>query len=399
MSALLLIVIYIAFIGLGIPDAVFGSVWPAVYTDLDIPVSMATVVTMTCTCGSIIMSFFSARIINRFGTPAVTAVCTCLTAAALLGFSFAPNIWWMAALALPLGLGGGAIDSALNNYVALHYKASHMSYLHCFYGVGVALSPYIMSLVLGQTAESGNWRMGYRTVFAVQAVVAIITIVSLPLWKKAHGEDALGVEGTVENETVSPFTMLRNRKMRLTCLVFFGSCALEMACCAYGSTFLVNAKGLEKSAAAMMISVNYAGQALGRFTSGLLADRLSGRKIIAIGQIILLPAIVLLILPLGSVASAVGIFLIGFGNGPVFPNMVHLTPEHFSNSQSAMGVQMSAGYIGVLISPIICGVMAQYLTVKLFGWYLLLLLALFSVSLYMLYRAVDSKDRNKNSSV
>ncbi len=382
MATLLLVVIYAAFIGLGVPDAVFGSVWPAVYEDFGISVSMAPAVTMTCTCGSIIMSFFSARIINRFGTPAVTTVCTCLTAMALLGFSFAPNIWWMALLALPLGLGGGCIDAALNNYVAVHYKASHMSFLHCFYGVGVALSPYIMSLALG---NSGDWRKGYRTVFIVQACIALITIVSLPLWKKAHGSERKSLEKESGQAAISPFVMLKDPKMRLTCLVFFGSCALEMGCCAYGSTYLVKARGMAADLAAMMISVNYAGQAVGRFTSGLLAKKYPAQNIIAIGQIILLPAILLLILPLkGTIPAAVAMFLIGFGNGPVFPNMVHITPENFENSQSAMGVQMSAGYIGVLVSPIICGALAKIMDFKLFGWYLLVLFLLFSAGICLL---------------
>ena len=338
--------------------------------------------TMTCTCGSIIMSFFSARIINRFGTPAVTAVCTCLTAAALLGFSFAPNIWWMALLALPLGLGGGCIDAALNNYVAVHYKASHMSFLHCFYGVGVALSPYIMSLALG---NSGDWRQGYRTVFVVQACIALITIVSLPLWKKAHGSEQKLSDKESGQKAISPFVMLKDPKMRLTCLVFIGSCSLEMACCAYGSTYLVRARGMSPDLAAMMISVCYAGQAAGRFTSGLLAKKYSSKKIITIGQIILIPAILLFILPLsGAVSAAVAMFFIGFGNGPVFPNMVHITPENFEDSQSAMGVQMSAGYIGVLASPLICGTLAKIMDFKLFGWYLLALFLMFSAGVYFL---------------
>ena len=343
---------------------------------------MAPAVTMTCTCGSIIMSFFSARIINRFGTPAVTAVCTCLTASALLGFSFAPNIWWMALLALPLGLGGGCIDAALNNYVAVHYKASHMSFLHCFYGVGVALSPYIMSLALG---NSGDWRQGYRTVFVVQACIALITIVSLPLWKKAHGSEQKLSDKESGQKAISPFVMLKDPKMRLTCLVFIGSCSLEMACCAYGSTYLVRARGMSPDLAAMMISVCYAGQAAGRFTSGLLAKKYSSKKIITIGQIILIPAILLFILPLsGAVSAAVSMFLIGFGNGPVFPNMVHITPENFEDSQSAMGVQMSAGYIGVLASPLICGTLAKIMDFKLFGWYLLALFLMFSAGVYFL---------------
>lgn len=181
MATVLLIVIYFAFIGLGLPDSVFGTAWPAIYQEFGVPVSYANFITLLISGGTVISSLISARLINRFGTAKITAVCTSVTAAALLGFSLSQNMVWLCLFAVPLGLGAGSIDSALNNYVALHYKAVHMNFLHCFYGVGITLSPFLMSLVLG---EENNWRSGYRAVFFIQLAVAVITILSLPLWKK-----------------------------------------------------------------------------------------------------------------------------------------------------------------------------------------------------------------------
>ena len=390
MSILLLGVIYIAFIGLGIPDAVFGSVWPAIHTDFGVDVSMATAVTMTTTIGSMLMSLVSARIIKRLGTARVTAICTVLTASALYGFSVSDGIVKMMLLALPLGLGGGCIDAALNNYVAVNYRASHMSFLHCFYGVGVAASPYIMSLALG---SSTDWRQGYRTVFFVQASIALVAILSLPLWRLAGGKEAS--EAKRSETSTSPFILLKQKRMLLCCAVFTSSCAIEMACCAYGSSFLVFARGLSEADAAMMISVCYAGLASGRLCSGFLSRRLQPDGIVLLGMSILCLGLLLLLIPGGGLLAGIAMFLIGFGNGPIFPNMVHLTPKRFEDSQAAMGVEMTAGYAGVLGSPIICGIIARFVGVENIVWYLLVLFALLVTSILLLRRD-ESQASQKN---
>lgn len=368
MTLLLLFIIYIAFIGLGIPDSLFGTAWPAISDEFSLPVSWANFVTIIISGGTIISSLLSARIINRFGTAAVTAVSTTMTAFALLGFSVSQNMLYLCLCAIPLGLGAGAIDTALNNYVALHYKASHMNFLHCFYGIGVSLSPSIMSFALSKS----SWQNGYFNVSLVQFGIALLTIISLPIWKK--------VRHSVTNSQSSPTrtlplkTMLRNPKVMTACMVFLGSCGVEYTCGIWGSTYLVRGKGAAVDTAALMITFYYVGIAFGRFLSGILARKLTSNQLIRAGQITVLAALVLLILPLPYQVSAFSLFLIGMGNGTIYPNMLHLTPANFGEdvSQSVIGVQMAFSYVGILLAPAIFGLMAQYITISLFPYFILL---------------------------
>lgn len=373
MATLLLIVIYIAFIGLGVPDSLFGTAWPAIYTDLNLPVSWASIVTIIVSCCTITSSLLSSWLISRFGTGKITAVSTLMTALALLGFSCSDSMLWLCLCAIPLGLGAGSIDTALNNYVALHYKASHMNFLHCFYGIGVSLSPYLMSLALSK----GTWEGGYRAVFWFQLAIAALTVLALPLWKKVrHAQN-----GEEEEETprvLSFPALMKMPKVRMACLVFIGYCALEYTCGTWGSTFLVNAKGAAADTAARMVTFYYVGLALGRFLSGVLAGRLHSRQLVKIGQMILLAAVVSLFLPLPFAFCSVSLFFIGLGNGPIFPNMLHLTPELFGKdlSQAVIGAEMATSYIGVLLAPALFGLIAQNVTAALFPVYLLVLYAL-----------------------
>ena len=373
MATLLLIVIYIAFIGLGVPDSLFGTAWPAIYTDLNLPVSWASIVTIIVSCGTITSSLLSSWLISRFGTGKITAVSTLMTALALLGFSCSDSMLWLCLCAIPLGPGAGSIDTALNNYVALHYKASHMNFLHCFYGIGVSLSPYLMSLALSK----GTWEGGYRAVFWFQLAIAALTVLALPLWKKVrHAQN-----GEEEEETprvLSFPALMKMPKVRMACLVFIGYCALEYTCGTWGSTFLVNAKGAAADTAARMVTFYYIGLALGRFLSGVLAGRLHSRQLVKIGQMILLAAVVSLFLPLPFAFCSVSLFFIGLGNGPIFPNMLHLTPELFGKdlSQAVIGAEMATSYIGVLLAPALFGLIAQNVTAALFPVYLLVLYAL-----------------------
>ena len=373
MATLLLIVIYIAFIGLGVPDSLFGTAWPAIYTDLNLPVSWASIVTIIVSCGTITSSLLSSWLISRFGTGKITAVSTLMTALALLGFSCSDSMLWLCLCAIPLGLGAGSIDTALNNYVALHYKASHMNFLHCFYGIGVSLSPYLMSLVLSK----GTWEGGYRAVFWFQLAIAALTALALPLWKKVrHAQN--GEEAEETPRVLSFPALMKMPKVRMACLVFIGYCALEYTCGTWGSTFLVNAKGAAADTAARMVTFYYVGLALGRFLSGVLAGRLHSRQLVKIGQMILLAAVVSLFLPLPFAFCSVSLFFIGLGNGPIFPNMLHLTPELFGKdlSQAVIGAEMATSYIGVLLAPALFGLIAQNVTAALFPVYLLVLYAL-----------------------
>lgn len=373
MATTLLIIIYIAFIGLGIPDSLFGTAWPAIYSEFELPISFGSFVTVIVSCGTVLSSVISSKIIPRLGTNKVSAYSTLLTALALLGFSFAPNLWVMCFLAIILGIGAGAIDVALNNYVALHYSATHMSFLHCFYGVGVSVSPYILSLVI---AGNFGWRGGYRIAFAIQLIITLLLFLSLPLWRKAHGGENESEENT--HKDLSFGSVLKIPGVKMMCSLFIASCAIECTCGGWGSTFLVEYKHLPAEKAAQIIMIYYIGMTLGRFLSGVLAAKLHSWKIIKLGQIVMGLALLLLILPGGVYLCALGMFLIGLGNGPLFPNFNYLTPENFGSdiSQSVIGIQMAAAYIGIMIAPAVCGLLGQVFGMVIFPYYLILFYAI-----------------------
>lgn len=344
--AFLLVVIYIAFIGLGVPDSLIGSAWPAIHSEMNIPVEAVSVLTFIISGCTVLSSMFSAGILNKLGTAKVTAFSTAMTAAALLGFSFAPSFWFMIPLAVILGLGAGAIDSGLNNYVALHFKASHMNFLHCFYGVGVSLGPYLMS----QALSDAGWRGGYRYAFYVQAAITLLLIISVPMWKKSSSAEETEEENSVN---LSLLQMAKMPEVRQVWIIMLATNAIEYACGVWGSTYLVTEKGFEAEHGALALTVYYVGMSLGRFVSGLLSDKISTWKRIGIGTIILAPAIAIMLLPLHGAVTVVGLFLVGLGNGSIYPNMIHLTPHNFGKevSQSVMGSQIAFAYIGVMLAP------------------------------------------------
>ncbi len=389
MTAILMIVIYIAYVGLGIPDSLFGAVWPAIYREFDVPVSYANFVTTLISCGTIVSSLMSAKLISRFGTGKVTAFSTALTALALLGFSLSGNMVWLCLFALPLGLGAGSVDTALNNYVALNCKVTHMSFLHCAYGVGVSVSPYLMSFAL---RGDDGWHSGYRTMFFFQLAIAAVTFLSLPLWKKVKEEKA--AEETQER-VVKNRDILKMPTARASIMVFMASCAIEAVCLGWGSTFLVNSKGMTPDMAAQTITFYFVGMTLGRFLSGVVGNKLSSVKIILIGEAVTLAAVILVMLPLPTVAAGIGLFMIGLGNGPLFPNMTHLTPIHFGKdvSQSFIGLQMAMSYVSILASPVIFGFAVQRWGTDLFAYFQLAALIITAISTLAM---IKSAKQNKN---
>ena len=388
MVTVLLVVIYICFIGLGIPDSLFGTAWPSIYTEFSLPVSSANFVTVLISCGTITASLLSVKIIKRFGTGATTALSTALTAMALLGFSFSRNLVGLCAFAVPLGLGAGAIDSALNNYIAMHYKAVHMNFLHCFYGIGVSLSPYIMSLVL----KNGNWRLGYRTAFVIQVCIATVAVLSLPLWKKVKHSASLEKEKTAEIKDVGFLTLAKDKRVRTVWLMFMSSCAVEATYGTWGSTYLVSSKGFNFSAAAVIVTCYYIGMAVGRFFSGLLSKKYTSWQLIYIGQAIMAIGFVILILPLRGTFAAVALFLIALGNAPLFPNLVQLTPENFGAdiSQSVMGTQMAVASAAIMILPAVFGFLAQGVGTWIFPYYGLLFYIIMVFAVFKMRRKEDA---------
>lgn len=374
---ILLVLIYLAFIGLGLPDSLLGAAWPQLRIDIGAPLSGAGMVSMIVTAGTIVSSLVSARVIRRFGTGKVTAISTALTAAALLGYAFAPAYWWLCIMAIPLGLGAGAVDAALNNFVALHYKAHHMSWLHCFWGLGATAGPILLSVFL---ARPQGWRTGIRSIGLLQlALVAVLTF-SLPLWRKVTEKKEIGSDAT--SDPVSNREALRLRGLPAALLTFFCYCGAELGCGLWASSFLVASRGVAPAQAAGWVSLYYAGITAGRFFSGFAMHRLTCPAMIRLGGLTSLAGCVMLVLPLPTVFSAVALVLIGLGCAPVYPCMIHETPARFgeANSQTAMGLQMATAYCGSTLMPPLLGLLAQLVSVTVFPWFLMVLFGLMLVA-------------------
>lgn len=387
MATILLIFIYIFYIGLGIPDSLLGSAWPAIYGEFHVPVSYASIISAIISTGTVLSSLFSTRIIAKLGTAKVTALSTSLTAISLLGFSCSHNFLWLCLCAVPLGIGAGSIDTALNNYVALRYNAMQMSFLHCFYGVGVTVSPYLMSLAL---SDNLNWRGGYRTVFYIQLIIALLSFFSLPLWKKVKA-----TQQEDDNICVLPlFQMIKRKKIWASCGVFVGISALESTCLIWGSTYLSDTIGLSADMAAALITFYFAGMTLGRFLSGLLSLRFSDWKIITIGESIILAAVCILLLTNTVSFAVLGLFLVGLGNGPIFPNMTHLTPILYKKetSQSIIGIEMAFSNLSIMLTPVLFGFLSDITGTKIFPVFMAVMFA-FMAGCTIILKTGDSRSR------
>jgi len=377
MATLLMLVIFCGFVGLGIPDSMFGASWPAIYSDFSIPISYANFVTIILSVGTIVSSVMSGRINAKFSAVSVSIVSTLLTALGLLGFYCSKNLWFLCLCSIPLGFGAGAIDSALNHFVALHYSASAMNFLHCSYGVGVTVGP----LVMAGAISSIGWRGGYLATFFIQLVITLILLLSIPLWKRVGG-NAEKSETPAELMTLSETVKLPGFWFVL--LMFFTSCGIEFTCGNWGSTFLVEAKHLSASAAARMVTLYYVGITAGRFLSGILATRMTAQRIVQIGLACVLCAIGLLFIANLPLLSGFALFLVGFGNGPIFPNLMHLTPKFFGHraSASAMGLQMASANTGILLVPMLFGFLTKTFGLELLPFYLLLFFLPLAISFF-----------------
>ena len=366
MATVLFVAICIIFVGLGLPDSVLNSAWPAIYDELNLPFSYANFITVLVSLGTVISSLFASRLIGKFGVGRVTFVSTLFSALCLLAFSFSNSMLFFCLLAIPLGLGAGAIDTALNNYTATNYSSLHMSLLHCFYGVGISISPFLMSFALG---EDNNWRKGYVLVFMVMMAITLVSLISLPLWKKVKSKQP---EKEKPQKTLSLKQMLQMPAVRSAIIMFFCSVGLEFTCGIWACTYLVNVQNLSEALASRYLTFYYAGITIGRFVSGFVSKKISEEKIVYSGYSIVLIALILLFIPLPPLLKAVSLFFIGFGNGPTFPNFTYLTPRNFGSdvSQSIIGLQMAFCNLGILIMPPFFGFLAQGLSLNIFPIFL-----------------------------
>ena len=381
MTHLLLLIIYLAFISLGLPDALLGSAWPTMYTEFHVPVSCAGIVSMIIALGTIISSLQSDRLTRKLGTGKVTAISVAVTAAALLGFSFTHSFWMLCLWAVPYGLGAGSVDASLNNYVALHYKSQHMSWLHCMWGVGAAIGPYIMGYAL---AGEKGWNSGYLYISVLQMLLTGILILSLPLWK-GKGNRA---EEAVRNKALTLPEILRICGAKEVMLCFFCYCAIEQTAGLWASSYLTLYKNVPAGTAARFAGMFFIGITVGRAINGFIAMKLSDTQMIRLGQGIIAAGVIVMILPGPQEVTLAGLILIGLGCAPVYPCIIHSTPARFGaeRSQAVIGVQMASAYVGTCLMPPVFGMIAEHVSIALFPLYIFALLVLMIIMHELLIR-------------
>lgn len=373
MIHLLLAIIYIAFISLGLPDSLLGAAWPIMHEDLGAPLSYAGIISMIIAFGTVVSSLQSDRLTLRLGTGKVTAISVAMTAAALFGFSASSEFWMLCLWAIPYGLGAGGVDAALNNYVALHYRSWHMSWLHCMWGVGAATGPYIMGMAL---AMGRGWPAGYHIIAVMQVVLTIILFASLPLWKERKND--MQAASADKRKPLSLREIFRIPGAREILVAFFCYSAVEQTCGLWASSFLNLSKGISAEQAASFGAMFFIGITVGRAINGFLAMRMHDESMIRMGQVLILLGIVTVMLPASETFALAGLILIGLGCAPIYPCIIHSTPAHFGRdkSQAIIGVQMAAAYIGTMLMPPLFGILANHLSISLLPIYLLVLLAI-----------------------
>ena len=388
MGSLLLAVIYLIFISLGLPDSLLGSGWPSMQVDFGVPSSYAGFVSMTISCMTVISALLSPRMIRKFQTKWIVIASIALTVLGLIGFSFSSRYWMLFVIAVPYGLGAGCIDASVNHYVANHYASSVMNFLHCFYGVGAVISPYIMA----QALKLARWNAGYRWTAYIQLGILLVCILSLPLWKKSESqseEESSDSAGIMETLKVPGVT--------LTLLAFFAYCAGEATCFLWTPSYFAGTRpGLSAETVASFGSLIFGGLMLGRLIAGFISNKLGDKWLIRIGIAVELIGILLVFLPLKThIVAAVGFVVIGTGMGPIYPAIQHMAPSNFGRKYSAavIGMQMASAYIGSTFMPMIFGQLQQTVGIGIMPAYLLIFAALNIGMLEIAYRKISRNHR------
>lgn len=391
MFQLLLLIIYLSFISLGLPDALLGAAWPSMYRELHVSISYAGAISMIIAFGTIISSLQSDRLTRKLGTGKVTAISVAMTAVALFGFSTSHSFVALCLWAIPYGLGAGSVDASLNNYVALHYESKHMSWLHCMWGIGAAAGPYIMGYVL---TNGRSWNSGYRVISVLQIVLTMILIFSLPLWKnRSEIIDDNGQEVSAKALSLREVIRIPGAKEIMVC--FFCYCALEQTAGLWASSYLSLYKGVSAETAATFASMFYIGITIGRALSGFVTMKLNDVQMIRLGQVLIAVGILIMFLPFGQTLSLVGLIVIGLGCAPIYPCIIHSTPTHFGadKSQAIIGIQMASAYVGTLLMPPVFGLIANHITVALLPVYLFIILIL----MFVMHEALTKKTSMHNN--
>ena len=387
MIHLLLAIIYLSFISLGLPDALLGAAWPNIYVDLQTSVSYAGIIFMIISAGTVVSSLMSDRLTYYLGTGKLTAISVGMTAIALFGFSTSNSFLMLCLWAVPYGLGAGSVDASLNNYVALHYEGYHMSWLHCMWGVGATVGPYVMGYML---SGGHSWTSGYRIIAMLQVGLTLILFLSLPLWKERR--NVKDGEAAATGEVLSLGEVLKIPGVKEIMVTFFCYCALEQTTGLWASSYLVMYKGVDPDMAASFASMFFIGITVGRAVNGFMTLKFNDNQLIRLGQMIVAAGILAMLLPLGNTVSLVGFVLIGLGCAPIYPCIIHSTPENFGadKSQAVIGVQMASAYVGNIVMPPLFGVIAEHITIWLLPVYLFVIL----LFMYFMHKKMLIKCKN-----
>jgi fucose permease len=379
MVGLLLGIIYLSFISLGLPDSLLGSVWPTLYTQINVPLSYAGILQMSIAACTVISSLQSDRLTKKFGTGKVTAFSVMTTAIALFGFSISSSFPQLLLWAIPYGLGAGSIDAALNNYVALHYESRHMSWLHCMWGVGATMGPLLISYAL---VSDKGWNMGYRYVFYIQVALTIILFLSLPLWAKVPKQEDKDPETGEIKKAMKLKDILAIPGSKEVMIAFFCYCAIEQTTGLWATSYLVQNEGLSAQASASFAGLFFLGVTIGRAISGFVTIKLNDNQMIRLGLSIIAIGIAIIMLPLSSMAAFIGLIVVGLGCAPIYPSIIHSTPANFGadKSQAIIGVQMASAYIGSCLMPSFFGFLTKYLSVSFLPFYMLILLIILFIT-------------------
>lgn len=387
MFALLIAIIYLSFISLGLPDSLLGSAWPVMRVDFGAPLSFAGIISMIICAGTIVSSLLSDRLTKKLGTGPVTAISVTMTAVALFLFSISTEYWMLVIFAVPYGLGAGGVDASLNNYVALHLKARHMSWLHCMWGVGAAVSPYIMSYAI--TGGSG-WNQGYLIVAIIQICLSAMLFISLPLWKKCAKIDA-GEVAQVNAQPVKVKEIFATRGATACFICFFCYCALEQTTMLWANSYMMSHNGITAEEAAKFASLFFIGITVGRGINGFLTLKFNDKTLIRAGQTLILIGVIFVVIPDIFALTVAGFIIIGLGCAPVYPCIIHSTPELFGadKSQALIGVQMASAYMGSCFAPPLYGLLANHVSTELLPAYL----AAFLVLMFVMHETVVRKTK------
>ena len=367
----LLAIIYLAFISLGLPDSLLGSAWPVIYQQIDVPISWSGIIFMIVSLGTVISSLNSDYLNKRFGTGLVTAVSVALTMGALFGNSLSDSFLSLCLWAIPYGLGAGSVDAALNNYVAMHYASRHMSWLHCMWGVGATVGPYIMSRAL---LLNDDWHLGYRIIALMQLCLVLVLFFSLKLWKKDESEEE-------KAEHIPLKKVVKIAGVPEIMLAFFCYCGIEQTAGLWAASWLVRFKGISEVRASAFASFYFLGITIGRALSGFITYRLNDRQMVRLGEAVIALGLICLLQPWNTNISLYGLIIMGLGSAPIYPSLIHSSPDLFGKdrSQSIIGVQMASAYVGNILLPPLFGLIADHLGIGMFPYYLIVLMAVMSL--------------------